>query len=577
MKKSLALLLWMSFTTAGFSQTKWINPTDAGFAVIQNQGFANETNSLYTRIPERIKTEVSGGVWGNGQHSAGLSIHFLSNAPEIQIRYQVKGNLAMPHMPATGVSGIDMYRIGTGGETDRCVGRYSFKDTIVYAYPNQFAATYHKKGFEYHIYLPMYNQVKWMEIGVPTDSYFRFIPKSQERPIVVYGTSIAHGACASRPGMAWTNIVQRNLECPLINLGFSGWGKLETGVLDFMNEQDAQLYILDCMPNLPLETDAVIYQKVIDAVKQIRSKHTTPILFIEHAGYSNQFTDTTRKEEYDHANRTQAKAFQDMKAQGVKDIYYISREELNLSPDAWVDHVHPSDLGMQRQADVVTQKIRQILHLHVGQLTTQQPVSQRRQPGSYEWKLRHDTRLDTLRASRPEAVILGNSITHYWGGTPTNERMNGPKTWNKVMAPAGFINLGYGWDYIENVLWRVYHGELDGYEAKKVVLMIGTNNLGMDTDEEIVEGIRFLMKEIRYRQPKASIKLMGIFPRRNQEKRIEELNGLLKAMTEQEGYGYADISSYLLLKNGKIDESLFLDGLHPNEKGYKKIAKTIAE
>ena len=576
MKKLIALLLLMGITPSAISQTRWINPKDAGFPVIQNQGFNNDSNSIYTRIPQRIKEEVSKGVWTNGQHSAGLSIHFVCNAPEIKVRYQVTGGLAMPHMPATGVSGIDMYRVNAEGKQNVCLGKYAFKDTILYTYPNQFKSK-HNKGFEYHIYLPLYNQVKWMEIGVPEDSYFKFIPKSQERPIVVYGTSIAHGACATRPGMAWTNIVQRNLECPLVNLGFSGWGRLEKGVQDFMNEQNAQLYVFDCMPNLVLDSDQEIYDKVINAARQIRSKHDAPIIFIDHAGYSNQYTDTTMKEEYDHANRTQARAFSDLKAQGMKDIYYISREDLNLSPDAWVDHVHPSDLGMQRQADVVLRKIREVLHMPVGQLSTQQPVSQRREAGNYEWKLRHHSRLDTLIASRPKAVILGNSITHYWGGTPDCKRKNGPKTWDKIMAPAGFINLGYGWDYIENVLWRVYHGELDGFVAENVVLMIGTNNLKKNTDQEIVEGIRFLMKEIKYRQPEARIKLMGIFPRRNHEKRIEGLNRMLQAMTHQEGYRFADVTKQLVLKNGQVDESLFLDGLHPNEKGYKKIAKYIAE
>ena len=85
------------------------------------------------------------------------------------------------------------------------------------------------------------------------------------------------------------------------------------------------------------------------------------------------------------------------------------------------------------------------------------------------------------------------------------------------MRPAGFQNLGCGWDRIENVLWRIYHGELDGYKAGKVVLMIGTNNCGLNNDKEIVEGLRFLLSAIRQRQPEASVKVIGILPRRNQE------------------------------------------------------------
>ena len=73
------------------------------------------------------------------------------------------------------------------------------------------------------------------------------------------------------------------------------------------------------------------------------------------------------------------------------------------------------------------------------------------------------------------------------GGEPEHRNKNGRETWEKVMRPAGFQNLGCGWDRIENVLWRIYHGELDGYKAGKVVLMIGTNNCGLNNDKEIVE------------------------------------------------------------------------------------------
>ena len=145
------------------------------------------------------------------------------------------------------------------------------------------------------------------------------------------------------------------------------------------------------------------------------------------------------------------------------------------------------------------------------------------------------------------------------------------------MEPAGFQNLGYGFDRIENVLWRVYHGELDGYEAEKVVLMIGTNNMGISSDHEIVEGLRFLLFAIRERQPKASIKVMGILPRREHEDWVKNINHEISTMAKAAGCRFSDAGVFLLKKDGKIDESLFLDGLHPNEKGYQLIAGTIAE
>ena len=154
--------------------------------------------------------------------------------------------------------------------------------------------------------------------------------------------------------------------------------------------------------------------------------------------------------------------------------------------------------------------------------------------------------------------------------------MRGMETWEKIMRPAGFHNIGYGFDRIENVLWRVYHGELDGYKAEEVVLMIGTNNIGINNDNEIVEGIRFLLSAIKQRQPEAKIKVIGILPRRNQEERVRNLNLRIRQMVETGWYTFKNPGTKLLQEDGKINESLFSDGLHPNEEGYKQIVDEIA-
>ena len=226
MKKLICLLFCCLLFLPAAAQWKWHNPMEASFPVIQNQGFTKEIGNSYTRLPERAKGVVSAPVWNLSQHSAGLAIHFYSNAPQIKVRYTVTGSLNMPHMPSTGVSGVDLYSINSDGEWHFCFGNYSFKDTITYTYNNIGKDRYHKQGFEYRLYLPLYNGVKWLEIGIPEDAKLEFIPVSPEKPIVLYGTSIAQGACASRPAMAWGTILQRSLDYPLINLGFSGNGKL---------------------------------------------------------------------------------------------------------------------------------------------------------------------------------------------------------------------------------------------------------------------------------------------------------------------------------------------------------------
>ena len=346
--------------------------------------------------------------------------------------------------------------------------------------------------------------------------------------------------------------------------------------MDFICEIDARLYILDCLPNLTPKSKDEITQLVSDAVKQIRATHSSPILLVEHAGYSNALADDTKLQDYVRMNEGAKKAFEELQAQGIKDIYYLTREELGLHPDAWVDYVHPSDWGMETQANAVERKVREILRIPEGNLSTTQPVTQRREPNNYEWQKRHRDILSLNQSNPPRRVILGNSITHFWGGEPKGPSVRGMETWEKIMRPAGFHNLGYGFDRIENVLWRVYHGELDGYKAEEVVLMIGTNNIGINNDNEIVEGIRFLLSAIKQRQPEAKIKVIGILPRRNQEERVRNLNLRIRQMAETGWYTFKNPGTKLLQEDGKINESLFSDGLHPNEEGYKQIVDEIA-
>lgn len=357
-KNILLIVLLLFIATESSAQWKWHDPqmgSDAN-SVIQNQGW-NEDGGNYNRLPLRAKDKVRKAVWNLSCESAGLAIRFKTNAKDIKVKYKVSGGYSMPHMPSTGVSGVDLYRNADQGF---CFGNYSFGDTIRYNYHINRGATAGEEQ-EYTLYLPLYNGVKHMEIGVPNESSFSFVPALVEKPIVLYGTSIAQGACASRPGMAWGNIVGRSLKTPLINLGFSGNGKLEKEVIDFMNELQASVYIIDCMPNLGDYKTEDIKKLVKQAVRQIRGKHDTPILLVEHAGYSNEITNQKQYDDYDHTNVAQAEAYRELKKEGVKGLYYLSNKELGFNPDSWVDSVHPSDFGMVQQAIAIEKKLKKII------------------------------------------------------------------------------------------------------------------------------------------------------------------------------------------------------------------------
>lgn len=569
----LALLLGCAAATSQ-AQYKWENPLGQSSPTLRGQGWPNELKESYTRLPQRAQEKVRADVWNLSRQSAGLSVGFRSNAPEIKVRYVVTGGLSMPHMPATGVSGIDLYATDADGRSRWCGGKYAFNDTITYTYSGLTYAADYGHGYEYQLFLPLYNQVSWMEIGVPADASFRFLPASQDKPLVIYGTSIAQGACASRPGMAWGNIVGRTLEHPVVNLGFSGNGKLESELFDLLSEIDAKLYLIDCMPNLPgKEASAVIYDRTLAGVKKLRTRSQAPILLVEHSGYTNEFSSKSTAESYQVANVELRKAYEALTKEGIADLHYLTKAEIGLSMDAMVEGVHPTDLGMQQYADSYVKKIREILHETANGPTSCIPCRQQRDP--YDWNDRHQKVMELNRQSAPEILMIGNSITHFWGGEPIAEHQNGKKAWNGLFKGKKVRNLGFGWDRTENVLWRIFHGELDGYRAKHIFLMIGTNNLPSNTDEEVIQGICEVVKNIRLHQPEAKLCVLGILPRREMEARVKKVNSELQKQLPATGVTYIDLAPQLTEPSGTIDSSLFLDGLHPNEKGYERIAKVL--
>jgi lysophospholipase L1-like esterase len=573
----LVSLLFLSHLSAQTFQ--WWKPADTPFPVIDGRAWSSELKDTLQRLPGRAKSLVRPAVWGLSQQPAGLFLRFFSNAPQIKVRYQIVGSPGMPHMPATGVSGVDLYAIDSDGTWHFCTGKYSFKDTVEYNFDKLSPSDkYHQLGREFRLYLPLYKAISGLEIGVAEGSKFNPLPLMQEKPIVVYGTSIAQGACASRPGMAWTNILSRKLDRPVINLGFSGNGRLEPELIDLINEIDAKVIVLDCLPNMTTErfTQPELQKRIIESVRSIRAKHpTTPILLTEHAGYSEGFMVPTRQTFYQEANQSLQTAVDQLRFQDVKGLHTLTFGEINFDLDATVDGTHPNDYGMMVQAQAYEKKLRLILQEPNGSLVTQIPVRQSREPGSYNWEERHNM-VKALHATEPSKILfIGNSITHNWGGKPLNNRIKGADSWAQYLEPLQVRNLGFGWDRIENVLWRVYHDELAGIQPEKIVLNIGTNNLLINTDEEIVAGLAFLLEAIKTRQPKAKIYVLGLYPRREQETRVQQLNAKIQLMTKNQAVSYANIGTVLLQPTGKIDEKLFSDGLHPNAEGYQRLGKTL--
>lgn len=577
----LTILLTLGTLWAyGQDSLQWWNPARSTFQVIEGQGWYGQTQKPYDRLPEKAEKTVRAQVWNLSRNATGLMIRFRSDAPNIQVRYKVSGQAGFPHMPPTGVSGVDLYAVSADGEMLWCQGKYSFKDTVSYNFSNLTANDlYHDKGREYRLFLPLYNSVEWMEIGVPDSATFTPLPVRHDLPLVVYGTSIAQGACASRPGMAWTGILGRKMDRPMINLGFSGNGPMEKEIIELLAEIEAKVYILDCLPNMtdPKKiTMDDIRTRTLFAAKHLKQKRpNTPVIFAEHAGYTEGKMNKLRQSYYENVNQAFREAFAQLKSEGIQGLYMIPMAAFEQDIETAVDGTHPNDLGMYRYAAGYEKYLREILKEETGYASTQKPVIQSREIKGYNWEERHQEILKLNKTNPPKTVLFGNSITHFWGGEPYGYRAYGQDSWDDTFKNKAARNFGFGWDRIENVLWRVHHGELDGYKAERIFVMIGTNNFQSNTNDEIEQGWDLLIRAIRQRQPDAQLTMVGIYPRRGEEGRVVLLNEKLAALTGKHNIRYANPGKVLLNADQKIDETLFSDGLHPNAEGYRKLGKVF--
>lgn len=262
-------------------------------------------------------------------------------------------------MPSTGVSGVDLYvRLDDGSWRWVANGKPKGLENEATLFNN-----IPEGEREFLIYLPLYNGVNSVSIGIPESAQMKKAPAyegAKKKPIVFYGTSITHGACASRPGMTHTSMINRRFDWPVINLGFSGNGRMELEVAEFINEIDAAVYVIDCLPNLRGEE---VKKRTIPLVKKIREKHPeTPILLVEDRNYPNGFLIQSFQDRNLGSQKELKTAYEKLIADGDKNLYYL--EGINLlgsDGDDTVDNSHPNDLGFYRQANAFEKVLRPIL------------------------------------------------------------------------------------------------------------------------------------------------------------------------------------------------------------------------
>ena len=341
--------------TAALGDVSWHDVTKWG---VEGRGWGDqERKRWFDRLPAKAEGKVTPAVWGLSRDSAGMMVRFKTDATAIHARYTLsKTNLAMPHMPATGVSGLDLY-----ARNDK--GQWRWVQVTRPSSPKVEAMII--SGLapgvrEYAAYLPLYNGIESLEIGVTAGAKFEGLAPRVEKPVVFYGTSITHGACASRPGMVHTAILGRRFDRPVLNIGFSGNGRMDAAVGELLTEIDAAVYVIDCLPNMQ---PADVTAKCIPLVQQLRAaRPNTPIVLVEDRRFTNDWITPNKKKFHDDNHAALRAAFEQLQKDGVSKLHYIAGDHLyGDDSEGATDASHASDLGFMRQADIFEPVIRAAL------------------------------------------------------------------------------------------------------------------------------------------------------------------------------------------------------------------------
>lgn len=335
--------------------TIWYDVSSWG---VEGRGWsAEEMASFYSRLPAKAEQVVRPPVWSLSQHSAGMMTRFSTDSSTIKIRYTVGSErLAMSHMPATGVSGVDLYALDQDQKwrwvaVTKPAGGKLIESNVT---------GLDGRMRSYAAYLPLYNSTVKLEFGVPRGSKFQPVEPRKEKPIVFYGTSITQGACASRPGMCYSAILGRRLDLPVINLGFSGNGKMEPEVGALLAEIDAAVYFIDCVPNMNAEMVTERAEPLVHQLRKVRPE--TPIILVEDRGFTNAWIQKSRRDAHKANRSALLRAYDDLVSSGSRKIYYIEGENLFGSDgEGSTDGSHPSDLGFMRESAIFEPVLRKAL------------------------------------------------------------------------------------------------------------------------------------------------------------------------------------------------------------------------
>ena len=339
---------------------------DATKFQIINKGWDNTTEP-YTRLPQQYMDSCREDQQWLYNHSSGIAVRFATNSKRIAAQYNLKNNFHMQHMAMTGIKGTDLYYLNEERNvwehvhTARPQEKNYKADSIQ---SKLYVENLDGEMHEYMIYLPLYDGINWLQIGV--DSTAELTMPRVENPrkmgkIVIYGTSIQQGGCASRVGMVPSAMIQReyNLEC--VNLATSGQARMDFYIAEALASiEDAICYVIDPVPNCTKDRcDTATY----DFIKILRTlRPEVPIVMVEGLMYPYTRHSSFHAEYLPQKNEGFRRGYEQHLAENPTGLYYMTHEgQVAPEMEGTVDGVHLTDYGFRAYADLLEVKIKEAL------------------------------------------------------------------------------------------------------------------------------------------------------------------------------------------------------------------------
>lgn len=348
---TLGLLLIGTASLWGQNSTKQTYFDAQKFTLI---GKASSTPQFYHRVDTAKYNELPKTIKNLFTNSSGLAIMFKTNSNTISAKWSTSNPGSMSNMTDIALKGLDLYIKHNGKWVFAGVGRPTANSTKA-----ELVGNMAEGEKECLLYLPLYDELKSLEIGISDSSYIKPIPNPFHHRVIIYGSSITQGASASRPGMAYPARMSRSLGIDFINFGLSGNGKMEKTVADMIKDMDADAYILDCAPNPSAKE---ITERTAYLVKTIRQQHpNVPIIMVSGGWRENANFNIIQKERLLEKNENFKQEYEKLRISGIKDLYYIEGNILGDDHEGTTDGIHPNDLGFDRMLQDMQPSIAQIL------------------------------------------------------------------------------------------------------------------------------------------------------------------------------------------------------------------------